>query len=53
MKKRAFDIWGYRDARYQQALVVDSEKEIAIRKSAETIKSTLIEAIEVAKKKRQ
>lgn len=53
MGKKKYDIWLYRDARYQPTLDVGSEKEQMVNEFAETVKTTLIEAIEVAKRKRQ
>lgn len=52
MKNKKFDIWLYRDARYQAALEMESEKEKAILTSAEEIQTQLKKAVEVAKRLR-
>ena len=52
MKNNRFDIWLYRDARYQTAMEVESEKEKAIITSAEEIQMQLKRAVETAKRLR-
>lgn len=53
MEKKNFDIWLYRDARYQPVVDIDSEKDKVISEAAEKTKCKIEDAVIVAKSKRQ